>query len=380
VIIQTFLRWADTAKSNDRAKAANALGRAWLQSEMNASERDAALMAMTWLLDDPSPKVRLALAEALADAENAPRALILSLAADQPEIAAQVIARSPVLSEVDLVDLAGRGDDVTHVLIASRFIVGPPVAAAIGEIGEFHAIEALLGNPGAVVGRRTLRRIAERFAGDAEIREMLLAREELPTDARHLIALKISDALADSPLIRGVIGAPRFDRIREEACQVATVSLANAAPAGDIPALVDHLRRDGRLTPGFLMQALCAGQIDFFASAIVNLSGLADKRVRSILSDGRFHAIRALYEASGLKRDISEIFVEATMLWRQAGQGRDEASAGSVAARLVGKFRRRSSVVGEAANDLIDMIEKLQIAEQRRSARAYASFLAIDAA
>ena len=98
---------------------------------MNAEEREAALMAMTWLLDDPSPKVRLALAESIADAEDVPRALVLPLAHDQPQIACQIISRSPILSELDLVDLAGRGDSVTRVLIASRFIVSLPVCAAI---------------------------------------------------------------------------------------------------------------------------------------------------------------------------------------------------------------------------------------------------------
>ena len=66
VIVEAFLRWVETAKSGDRARAASALGRAYLQSEMQPEERKAAEMAMTFLLDDPSPKVRLALAEAIA--------------------------------------------------------------------------------------------------------------------------------------------------------------------------------------------------------------------------------------------------------------------------------------------------------------------------
>ena len=49
-----------------------------------------------------------------------------------------------MLSDVDLVDLAGRGDEVTRVLIASRFIVSLPVCAAIAEIGGEAEIEAML--------------------------------------------------------------------------------------------------------------------------------------------------------------------------------------------------------------------------------------------
>ena len=378
MIIQSFLRWAETAKTSDRARAANALGRAWLHSAMSADEREAALMAMTWLLDDPSPKVRLALAEAIADAEDVPRTLILPLAHDQPQIASQVIARSPVLSDVDLVDLAGRGDSVTRVLIASRFIVSMPVSAAISEVGDDTEIEALLDNPGAIVSRNSLRRITERFSDHPHIREMLLEREELPGDARHLLAVGVSESLCASDLIRQVVGERRLARIKREACDAATVCLAGGIPIEDMPHLVDHLRRDGRLTPAFLMQALCMGRLDFFATSIANLSGIVERRVRSIITDGRFHAVRALFESAGLERDISEVFVDATMLWRKA-EGLNPGLFGGLADKLISGFRQAGRADGQAS-ELIDMIERLYITEHRQSARAYASFLALEAA
>lgn len=378
MIIQSFLRWAETAKTSERARAANALGRAWLHSDMSAEEREAALMAMTWLLDDPSPKVRLALAESIADAEDVPRALILPLAHDQPQIACQIIARSPVLSEVDLVDLAGRGDSVTRVLIASRFIVSLPVCAAIAEVGDSAEIEAMLDNPGAIVGRGSLRRITERFADHTQIREMLLEREELPSDARHLLAVGVSEALGACDLIRQVVGERRLERIKREACDSATVVLAGIAPAEDMAQLVEHLRREGRLTPAFLMQALCMGRLDFFMTSIVNLSGMEDRRVRSIVTDGRFHAVRALFESAGLNRDISEVFVDATMLWRKA-EGLGHGLFGGLASKLISGFRAAGRADGQAS-ELIDMVERLHITEHRQSARAYASFLALAAA
>nr|WP_246748702.1 DUF2336 domain-containing protein [Rhizobium setariae] len=346
---------------------------------MDTSERDAALMAMTWLLDDPSPKVRLALAESIADAPKAPRALILTLASDQPEIACQIIARSPVLTDVDLVDLAARGDGVTRALIASRFIVSSPVCAAIGEIGDAAEVEALLDNPGAIVTRQTLRRLSERLGYVPAIRELLLSREELPADARHNLAVSLSDTLCGNDLIRYAIGENRLELVRREACEATTVALVAVSLPGDIPALADHLRRDGRLTPNFLMQALCTGRVDFFAAAIVNLSGLAERRVRSIMADGRFHAMRALYEAAGLGRDISEIFVEATLEWRKALRRGEATYLGAIAGHLVAKFRFAEKT-GAVADELLDMIERLHIAEHRKSARDYASFRVVEAA
>ena len=48
--------------------------------------------------------------------------------------------------------------------------------------------------------------------------------------------------------------------------------MAETVYADEIPALVEHLRMSGRLTPAFLIHALCAGNVDFFASAVVSLS------------------------------------------------------------------------------------------------------------
>ena len=65
MLVKAFFRWSETAKAADRAKAANALGRAYLQSPLSDEDRRSTCVAMTYLLDDPSPKVRLAVAETL---------------------------------------------------------------------------------------------------------------------------------------------------------------------------------------------------------------------------------------------------------------------------------------------------------------------------
>ena len=87
------------------------------------------------------------------------------------------------------------------------------------------------------------------------------------------------------------------------------------------------------------MHALCAGRTDFFSSAIVAISGLDERRVRSILATGRFHAVRALLESSGLSRDVSPLFVEAVMLWRTLIQSADGFDLDHIAHRLVARYR-----------------------------------------
>ena len=108
--------------------------------------RTEAELAMTALLDDPSPLVRRALAEALGSAGDAPRPLILALASDQSDVAAAVLSRSPVLTDADLVDCVAIGDVVAQTALARRADLLPGAIAALAEIGQREAVLALIGN------------------------------------------------------------------------------------------------------------------------------------------------------------------------------------------------------------------------------------------
>ncbi|MGV8937012.1 MAG: DUF2336 domain-containing protein [Allorhizobium sp.] len=379
MIVQAFLRWVETAKAAERAKAANALGRAFLQSKMATDERRAAKVAMTFLLDDPSPQVRLALADALADSPFAPRGTVVSLAGDQPEIACSVILRSPVLSDADLVDLAGRGSGCTRGLVASRPGLSRAVAAALAEIGDAGEVQLLLENDTAVISRFSLKRIAERHGRDHDVRRLLLERADLPADARDLLVHYVTEALSSFSLVQAAIGPRRIENIAREASASATIVIAGSVRPDDLPALVEHLRLNGRLTPAFLMHALCAGKTDFFAAAIVSLSGVDERRVRSILATGRHHALRALLESAGLVRDVSCLFVETVFLWREAAQTATGSELESISARLLDRTRKPGAL-SSAATGLLDMVEKLRIADERRMARDYVSGFALAAA
>lgn len=379
MIVQAFLRWAETAKAADRAKAANALGRAFLQSSLENEQKRAARVAMTHLLDDPSPSVRLALAGVLSMSALAPRAVILSLAQDQPEIAATVLAVSPVLSDADLIDLAGRGTACTRAAIAARNGLTAPVAAAIAEVAEREVIGVLLENATMRIGRISLRRLAERFGDDDEIRATLLQRSDLPADARHILVTELGKALAALDLVRNVMDSQRIRRFAREAAEMAAVVIAGETARDELPELVEHMRLAGQLTPAFLMQALCIGRIEFFAEAVCNLSGLEERRVRSILATGRMHAVRALFESVGLARDVSALFVEAVMIWRDVSRADDIRGEGAIAETLVERFRA-DVPPHSAASELVDLIEKIDIERQRRHARAYVDHIVLDAA
>src|SRR6185369_12015894 len=110
MVVSHFLKWVYTAKVAERSAAAAALARAYVGHDMPFEDRCAAEAALTLLLDDPSWKVRRAMAETLSMSPHAPLQIINALASDQAEVAAVVLSRSPLLSDADLVDRVATGE------------------------------------------------------------------------------------------------------------------------------------------------------------------------------------------------------------------------------------------------------------------------------
>ena len=138
MIIKRFLLWSRTAPPAQRAAAIGALCRAYVDGELELNDRFEAETAMTAMLDDASPLVRRAVAEALADAAEAPRHVVLGLASDQSDIAATVLARSPLLADPDLVDCVAIGDDLVQTAVARR----RDVSAAAHHVHPLPVIES----------------------------------------------------------------------------------------------------------------------------------------------------------------------------------------------------------------------------------------------
>ena len=370
MIVKSFLKWSETARVGDRCLATRALTQAYARGHMNQEERQEAEAALALLLEDPSPKVRLALAEGLAMVEHAPRSILLGLANDQIEVAGRIIALSPALADNDLIEIVAGGQVSLQRFVAFRNMISVPVAAAMAEVGEPDAVADMLDNPNLTIARISLRRIAERFGDDAEIRARLFERTDLPCDVRQA---------AGSDFVRSAIGSRRGHKITEEACMNATLRLAETVTQQEIPALVEHLRISGRLTPAFLIHALCTGNVDFFASAVVSLSGVSDSRVRGILIDGRETAMRALYRSVGLGSELVPVFVTATQMWRAASRSNASIDTGRVAGELLARHARDAEA-RPAVADLLRLVEAMHLSWHRHASRSYAQALAAEAA
>ena len=380
MIVRQFLHWVRQAPAGERAEATSALARAYLYSDLSPDDRAAAEGAMIMLLDDPSPLVRRALAEALASSDRAPQVVVHALAAGQPDIAIQILAHSQVLLEDDLVDLIATGHADVQVAIAGRLGLPRTLAAAIAEVGAAEACLALLENGEADIARFSIDRIVERFGHLAPIRENLLARDDLPMAMRQALLSKLSQTLAGFVAARQWLGSEHAEFATKDACEKATVALAADTSYDEVGAFVQHLRHSGQLTAGMILRALLSGNVVLFEEALAELSSIPIDRVTAYVHDKNISGFRALYRAAGLPEVAYPAFREALAAMRAGLLIGEQGGASRLKRRMVERVLDACSHErGEEAASVLALLRRFSVEAAREEARLFCDDLVADA-
>ncbi|MEX0852412.1 MAG: DUF2336 domain-containing protein [Bauldia sp.] len=374
MVVQQFLRWIETAPEGRRAEAAFALGRAYLLCDPDEEVRGGMEAAITVLLDCDSPDVRFGLADALSDSPLAPRHVILTLAADQPRVAAAVLARSPLLIDAELVDTIAAASEPLQIAVASRPVLSSTVSAAIAEVGERNVCLALVDNPGATIARISFKRIAERLGEDAEVREALFARGDLSADVHQMLVRHVGDLLGNLIVMKAWVNEARAKAVTREACDRATVAIAAETETEELAALVEHLRITGQLTTALILRAVCAGNIDFFEAALAALAGVPVRRVASLVRAGRMRVLRAVYAKACLPPLAFDAFAAALDTWRRIAEQVDGPKdryrfTRQVVDAVIAKY---ADMTDGEANDLAAMLRRFAADQARDAARDFA--------
>ncbi|MFJ5369385.1 DUF2336 domain-containing protein [Bosea sp. CER48] len=380
MIVRRFLLWARTAPAEARAAGAAALAGAYLRSEMSDEDRQEAETALLALIDDPSPSVRRAIAEEMAPSLRTPRNLALGLIAEQSDVAALVLAHSPVLTEADLVDAAAIGDRLAQRAIAMRRGLPLGVCAALAEVGCEEALITLAGNRGADIPEFSLERMIERFGDSGALREALLERPDLPTGLRQAIAARVSATLASFVAGCGWLTPERSERLAREATERVAVALAAGGEATDAPAIVEVLRVTGRLTPGLILRSLLSGEPALAEAAFVSLSGLPAGRVAVLLRDKRGAGLKALCRKAGLPGSLEPAFTAAILALNARGFDAGGARPGIDRTLLRDVLIACEGMEGAEADSLLALLRRMDAEAAREESRILADTLADDAA
>ncbi|GAA3851117.1 DUF2336 domain-containing protein [[Pseudomonas] carboxydohydrogena] len=371
MIVRQFISWVRTAPAGERAEATRALARAWLISDLSQDDRIAAEGALLMLLDDASPLVRQVMSDVFAAEPGAPPAIVAALAADQPEIALPVLEFSPLLLDADLVDLVATGCQQVQCAVARRVELPVAVAAALAEVGDAAAVLELIENPGVTLAPFSLERIVERHGDLAVIREQLLQRENLPASVRLALAAKVSATLARFAAARDWITPGRADRLAAEATERSLLDIASLSQGEELANLVHHLRESGQLNAGLVLRALLSGNAGLFEAALVELSGLPQRRVAA-LAYGRGAGLDALLTKAGFPASTVPAFRAAVAAILETGFVDTQDGVTRLQRRMVERVLTQcESEVVSAHDPLLVLLRRFAVEAAREDARLF---------
>ena len=374
MLIRQFMSWAEKAPAGKRAEATSALAGAFLYDDLDPIEQGELERAIMSLLDDPSPLVRRALAEAVAGSAEAPHHLVAALAADQDDIAALVLARSPILLDAELIDAAAVGGPLAQCAIANRPSLSAAVAGALAEVGCEEAVLALCSNVSSVLADVSVHRLLQRFGHDGAIREALGRREDLDPNMRHALVLATAEALRRFVTSCHWVAPERASRVVEEASDRATVILAQDSEdrSGERGRLrfAAYLRQAGRLTPALVLRTLLSGRTGLLEAALSELSGMPLARVSGLVRQSEGLGFSALYKSAGLPPALLPAF-RAALAGCLARPGTRPARG--LDRPLVERVLKACASRGERpVEGLTALMRRFQVEAVREEARAYA--------
>ena len=366
MIVERFVEWAQDAPADLRADAVAALARSYLHGDLEHHIRADVEQALVYALDDRSLSVRAALADVFAGAADAPHAVVLSLANDAPDVATPVLERSPLLSDVELVDLVAQGGRRVQSAIARRRPLSAPLSAAIAEVGEAEACVALILNPDARLMRSSAARIASRHGADGAVRDALFARDDLGPELRVILMRAVASALQGFVTGRGWLAPDRARRAADEACDRG--ALAIAAGQTDRRAFVAQLAARGEFSPSLALRAVLGGDVALFEAALSSLSGQSPARVSGFIREFAGRGFEALYRDAGLPLSALPVFRAALAATREIGLAGGAGDAG-LSRRIVERALAGCPPHDRAVEPLRAMLRRFAAEAARSEAR-----------
>jgi uncharacterized protein (DUF2336 family) len=161
--------------------------------------RQQTLGTLTALAEDATVRVRAAIAEAVKDLPEAPRAIILRLAHDPDVLVCEPVIRfSPLLTTDDLVALVTAAPSSgTGIAVARRAAINNAVSDAIAAGGTDDAVLALLMNGSAQIREATLDALVERSINHPDWHDPLIRRPALSDRSAKTLSRIVADHMLE---------------------------------------------------------------------------------------------------------------------------------------------------------------------------------------
>jgi uncharacterized protein (DUF2336 family) len=273
------------------------------EGELSPEVRALIDQILTGLIKHVETDVRHKVAKRLSNLKTAPHELTRVLANDTIEIARPILHHSPVLTDLDLIDIVQTTTTDHREAIAKRPALPANVSRALAAAKEPKVVEALLANMGAVIPRSVFADLVALAKAVEPIRKPLLSRSDMPKDLAHRMFWFVSAAMRHAILERFSVDPHELDEIFAQmlAAKDAEAALKNAAKPqrwsmGEVNALIAKVK---------------AGDVNGFAQGLGKLIGVDQDIAAKIVADTGGEPLAIACKAIGADRSqFTTIFLQ----------------------------------------------------------------------
>jgi uncharacterized protein (DUF2336 family) len=269
-------------------------------AQLSETQRKLAEDIFRLMVKDAEVRVREALSRQLQGNHLVPHDLALTLARDVDAVALPMLQFSEVLTDEDLVEIVRSQSAEKQIAVAKRAHLSANVADALVDSHNEAAVASLVSNKGAELSEATLRRVVDEYAASDAVGKPLVERGGLPVTVAERLMARVSENLRLALMARDDLSPEMVATLLIQAREMAVLGLADSDT--DAFKLVDHLYRNGRLTPSIILRAVCMGDMTFFEAALAKLARIKLENARTLIHDAGKRGFEALFDKAGLPK------------------------------------------------------------------------------
>lgn len=250
--------------------------------------------------------VRAELAQRFAGAADAPVGLVRRLAADEAEVALPILARSPVLSETDLLAVA-RSHGQAHLrAVSGRADVTEALSDLIVQRGDDETLGVLLRNDDARLSRATARTAVERAKVNPALHEAAVQRRNLPPELLNEMYFVVETRLRQQIVAQNALLGPEVIEAALEATHNRFAVEDGVLPPdhAEAAAQIDAIMAKGPISPQTLVRLLRQPSRTAFLIALCRLADIDFGLAAQIVARQEVDALAVLAKAADLDRPL----------------------------------------------------------------------------
>ena len=279
-------KFVDGKDEDARLEIAQRVGTCLCTEDLPASERKAAEALAWYLATDAIVRVRVALADALKNAQFLSKELAVKIAHDIDDIACPFLEVTDVFDDDDWCELVKTISAGALLAVARRTSMSEGVAAAIAKAADIKVAEELVDNYAAPMTPLVCHPIIDSHGEAQQIMDKLSERPDLHPEIAAKLLAKVSETAREKL-------SERYDMPNHLAPVVAEAEIASViqlikqTSASRMSSVAKQLQDEDKLDHQLLIASLRDDAVEFFEAAMALLTN-ADllKIKRAVRLDG----------------------------------------------------------------------------------------------